>query len=170
MKLFHFSEDPSIAIFEPRQLEYRLNEPAMVWAVDEFHAPHYFLPRDCPRVCVWPQESTTEEDRRQFFGHSKTDHLIAVEAGWLKRIGTAHIYRYTFNPENFDLYDTNAGYYTSTQTVKPISIDRIDDLISAITSLGIEFRITPSLLPLRDSILASTVNFSMIRMKFANQA
>ena len=72
---------------EPRQLEYRLNEPAMVWAVDEFHAPHYFLPR-----------------------------------------------------------------------------------VQRIASRNIEFRITPSLLPLRDSILASTVNFSMIRMKYANQA
>ena len=170
MKLFHFSEEPDIAIFEPRQLEYRLNEPAMVWAVDEFHAPHYFLPRDCLRVCIWPQEDTTEEDSQRFFGHSRTNHIIAVETGWLEQIRNTQLYQYTFDPEDFDLYDSNAGYYTSTQTVKPTSIDPIDDLIQRIASRGIEFRITPSLLPLRDSILASTVNFSMIRMKYANQA
>ncbi|WP_420852114.1 DUF6886 family protein [Paenibacillus hamazuiensis] len=67
------------------------------------------------------------------------------------------------------MYEPNAGYYTTVQTVKPVSVEKLDDLLGRIVSLGVELRITPSLLPLRDAILASTVNFSMIRMKNAKQ-
>ncbi len=169
MKLYHFSEEPDITIFEPRKLDYRANEPAMVWAIDEFHAPHYFFPRDCPRVCIWPKEDTTESDFNRFFGHSKTARIVAIEAGWFERVRTAHLFRYTFEPDHFTSYEPNAGYYTATQTVKPISVERMDDLLGSLIALGIELRITPSLMPLRDAILSSTVNFSMIRMKNAKQ-
>ena len=49
MNLFHFSEDPSIARFEPRSRSDDPDELPFVWAIDEEHAPHYYFPRDCPR-------------------------------------------------------------------------------------------------------------------------
>jgi hypothetical protein len=169
VKLYHFSDNSEIDLFKPRQLDYRMDEPAQVWAIDEFHAPHYFSPRDCPRVCIWPKEDTTEQDFYRFFGHSKTKRIIAFETGWLERITKGFIYRYVFNGDEFTLQDSNAGYYTTTSTVKPIAVERMDHLLERITVQGIEVRITPSLIPLKQSILSSTINFSMIRMRNAIQ-
>ncbi|CAG7642363.1 DUF6886 family protein [Paenibacillus allorhizosphaerae] len=167
MKLYHFSEQSDIRSFTPRQLDYRQNEPAMVWTIDEFHAPHYYFPRDCPRVCIWPSDDTTEADIQRFFGHSVTKRVVAIESRWFERVKSAAIYRYEFAPDQFSLYEANAGYYTSTQTVQPVSVERMDDLLHSLTCLDIEVRITPSLFPLKEAILSSTVNFSMIRMKYA---
>ncbi|ULL18095.1 hypothetical protein DVH26_28710 [Paenibacillus sp. H1-7] len=169
MRLYHFSEDPDIALFEPRTLDYRQEEPAMVWAIDEFHAPHYYFPRNCPRVCLWPEESTSEADKERFFGHSAVQRIIAVESDWLERIRETKLYRYVFEEEGFAEYDINAGYYTSLQTVNPVAVEPIGDLLQQLSLTGIELRITPSLMPLRAAILESTVNFSMIRMKYAKQ-
>lgn len=167
MKLYHFSEQPDIRTFVPRQLDYRRTEPAMVWTIDEFHAPHYYFPRDCPRVCIWPVEDTNEADIQRFFGQSETRRMIAIESRWFERVNRASIYRYESAPDPFSLYTADAGYYTSTSTVQPVSVERMDDLLHRLTCLGIEIRVTPSLFPLRDAILSSTVQFSMIRMKNA---
>jgi hypothetical protein len=144
-----------------------MDEPAQVWTIDEFHSPHYYFPRDCPRVCIWPQEDTTDDDLQRFFGHSNTQRMVAVETGWLERIRRTTIYRYIFDPEQFELYESNAGYYTSTRIVKPVAVEKLDDLLGSLVTLNIEVRITPSLRPLKEAIPVSTVNFSMIRMKNA---
>ncbi|WP_323132045.1 DUF6886 family protein [Paenibacillus silvisoli] len=115
--LYHFSEDGGIPIFEPRQLPYRTNEPAMVWTIDAFHALHYYFPRDCPRVCMWPKSDTTEEDRLKLFGQSSVNHVVAIESEWLERLRRSTLFRYAFDPGLFELYDANAGYYTAKQTV-----------------------------------------------------
>ncbi|MDF2959262.1 MAG: hypothetical protein K0S39_997 [Paenibacillus sp.] len=170
MKLFHFSEESNIKVFEPRKLDYRTNEPAMVWTIDEFHAPHYFLPRDCPRICIWPKEHTTNADMHYFFGLSKNARIIAIESEWLETIRKTELFRYVFEPEHFKKYDLNAGYYTATQSVKPLLVERMDNLLESICSCGIELRITPSLSLLKDAVLSSTLNFSMIRMRNAKES
>jgi hypothetical protein len=168
IKVYHFSEEPDIEEFEPRVIN-QADESAKVWAIDDFHAPHYYFPRECPRVCVWPKEDTTLQDRMAFFGMSTVNRMIAIETGWYERVRNGHIYRYTFDGDDFVLYEPNAGYYISTQTVKPIKVEKIEDLIMAILKEGIELRVTPSLMLLKDRILKSTVNFSMIRMRNAVQ-
>lgn len=167
MNLYHFSEESDIAIFKPRKLDTRKLEPAMVWAIDEFHAPHYYFPRDCPRVCIWPKEDTTDADLQWFFGHSGTNRIVAIETGWYERMKMAVIYRYRFNADSFNSHTPDAGYYTSLHTVEPLAVDRLDGLPERILALGIELRITPSLRPLQAVIPSLTVNFSMIRMKNA---
>lgn len=167
MKLYHFSEESNIQVFEPRKI-YNQTE-AKVWTIDAYHAPHYYFPRECPRVCLWPKEDTTEADLVKFFGMSKTKRIVAIEAGWYDRLKKGTIYKYTFDSEGFKLEEPNAGYYTTNLTVKPLSIEKIDDLIDAILQEGIELRVTPSLIPLKERILESTVNFSMIRMRNAIQ-
>ncbi len=60
MRLFHFSDDPAIALFVPRPVAVPLARSAgrewlngpLVWATDELHAILYLFPRDCPRVLV----------------------------------------------------------------------------------------------------------------------
>ncbi|AZN41848.1 DUF6886 family protein [Paenibacillus albus] len=165
--LYHFSEDPNITVFTPRQLDYRLDEPAMVWSIDAFHGVHYYFPRDCPRICLWPMEGTTTEDRMRFFGMANTDRLMAIESAWLERLRTTVLYRYSFDEADFELYEANAGYYTATKEVKPVSVERMDNLLQWIVNAGVELRVTPSLQQLRDAVIGSTVNFSMIRMRNA---
>ncbi|WP_258171291.1 DUF6886 family protein [Paenibacillus sp. R14(2021)] len=167
MKLFHFSEDPSIRVFTPRQLPYRLDEPPMVWAIDELHSYHYYFPRDCPRVCFWFDEGTTDADKAYFFGQSRTARIIAIESGWLSRLRSARLYRYVFDAEQFRLYNGNAGYYVSESEVSPEAIEPVEDCMGRLAEAGIELRITPSLMPLKEAIPASTVHFSMIRMSNA---
>ncbi|SFI34202.1 hypothetical protein SAMN02799624_00466 [Paenibacillus sp. UNC496MF] len=164
MKLYHFSENPDIQRFVPRQLPYRLHEPAMVWAIDERRACNYYFPRDCPRVCFWTEAETTAEDRERFFGFSRASHIVAVEAGWLDRIRDAKLYRYAFEPGPFESYDGNAGYYVARHEVEPASVERVDDCLGLLAAAGVEVRVTPSLHPLKEALPASTVNFSMIRM------
>ena len=48
--LYHFSEDPAIWRFEPHVPATNPDHRAGVWAIDDDHAPLYWLPRDCPRV------------------------------------------------------------------------------------------------------------------------
>ncbi|GAA0394710.1 DUF6886 family protein [Paenibacillus motobuensis] len=65
--------------------------------------------------------------------------------------------------------DAVAGYYVSRETVRPLHIEPIQDLVDQLLSYDIELRFTPNLHPLKDAILASTItNFSMIRMRNAN--
>ena len=54
MRLFHYSEDPSIVVFEPRPVRVPaarragfewLNGP-LVWAIDEPHSILYLFPRE----------------------------------------------------------------------------------------------------------------------------
>jgi hypothetical protein len=165
VKLYHFSENPDIQKFEPR-LIYKETE-AKVWTIDEYHAPHYYFPRECPRVCIWPKEDTSAEDLELFFGMSITHRMIAIESAWYERVSKGHIYRYSFDPIDFEIHEPNAGYYISTQCVEPINVERMDDLVGSIVTHGIELRVTPSLKPLREFILKSSINFSMIRMRNA---
>ncbi|WP_339293213.1 DUF6886 family protein [Paenibacillus sp. FSL W8-0187] len=47
--LYHFSEDPNIDIFVPRENQNRKDFPAVVWAIDKEHEFTYYFPRNCPR-------------------------------------------------------------------------------------------------------------------------
>ncbi|RJE90258.1 hypothetical protein D3P07_08610 [Paenibacillus sp. 1011MAR3C5] len=167
MKLFHFSEESNIPFFEPRKI-YDQSE-AKVWAIDEYHAPHYFFPRDCPRICLWTNEETSNRDSEKFFGMSASRRMVAIETRWYERLRTGHIYRYTFDPDSFREEDGNAGYYVSNQKVMPHSVERVEDLFNAILDEGIEVWVTPSLIPMRDRVLESTIAFSMIRMRNAQE-
>lgn len=165
--LYHFSEKPDIRIFEPRKPANRQDERAVVWAIDVHHAPHYYVPRDCPRICVEAGEEAAESDVEKFFGLSGVRRMIAIEAGWYERIRDGKLYRYSFNPENFELMDWNAGYYVSSKTVKPIRVEPMDDLIGAMLDASIELRVMPSLMLLKKQVLSSTLRYSMIRMRNA---
>ncbi|MDQ6602886.1 MAG: hypothetical protein M3176_06415 [Chloroflexota bacterium] len=80
MPLSHFSEDSTIARFMPRSPLARPDVEALVWAIDERHAPVYFFPRDCPRVCFWPLPMTTLEDAARWFAAVPGRMVIAIES------------------------------------------------------------------------------------------
>lgn len=167
MKLYHFSEESDITIFEPRTIYDQTD--AKVWTIDTYHAAHYFFPRECPRVCVWSKEDVEQLHLAQEFGVTSTQRMIAIESDWYDRVRKGHIYRYTFESEHFELENKDAGYYSSKCTVRPIAVERMDDLIDAILKEDIEFRVMPSLMPLKQKVLESNVQFSMIRMRNAKE-
>ncbi len=167
MKLFHFSENPNISYFEPHVPNTNPDQEPYVWAIDEEHAVHYYFPRDCPRVAFWITPETSSEDIEQFFAHTSAKRIIAIEAGWLKRIRDTKLYVYEFPDETFECIDQNAGYYVSREPAKPLSVEPLGDLLDRLEEANIELRVTSSLWKLRNAVIESSVAFSIIRMQNA---
>lgn len=168
--LYHFSEEPDIAVFVPRAVStHFIPDRALVWAIDEWHAPMYYLPRECPRACFWAGEQTTDEDRERWFGGIDARMVMMIESGWLARIRSTTIYRYTLPSETFALQDANAGHWVSTEQVTPIAIEPLDDLLTAIADAHVELRITPRLLDLWPRVIESSLSFSGTRLRNAQQ-
>ena len=165
--LYHFSEDPHIERFLPRPVKIGPSDEVLVWGIDSLHCHLYYFPRDCPRVVISKSSRTSAEDTETFFGHTTAAAIAAIESHWLERLRTTTIYRYTLPPEGFALRDETAGYWVSKQEVRPIDVEPIPDLMAALIGAGVELRIMPSLVPMRDAVIASTVEFDIIRWRNA---
>lgn len=77
--LYHFSEDPNIQAFVPRLHPSHPSLPPAVWAIDEAHAPMYYLPRDCPWIAFRLKEDTSAEDKAYFLDQTQAKMVINVE-------------------------------------------------------------------------------------------
>jgi hypothetical protein len=163
--LYHFSEEAVIETFIPRpNKSYPHLEPA-VWAIDHEHAAHYYFPRDCPRVIYWKSETSTDEDINLYFKHSSTNKIIVIENRWIERLRDTRLYVYGFEPKDFYIFEgaKTAGYYISHKEVKPLQVEVMDNLLERILEQEIELRFTPKLGLIRNSIIQSTLDFSIIR-------
>ena len=167
MPLYHFSEDPSIARFEPRPPLARCDVEPLVWAIDGWHQAMYYFPRDCPRACFWPGEETTAEDRARLYAGVTARMVIGVESVWLERIRAAALYRYAMPEETFELIDEHAGHWVSRGPVVPLSVEPVGDLLVALSTANVELRITPSLAALWREIIQTTMCFSGTRLRNA---
>jgi len=165
--LYHFSEKSDITYFEPRFATSELG--AVVWGISKAGMYKYLLPRDCPRVSFRADEHTSAQDIQAFFGHSSARCVVAIESCWLETMRTTKLYRYHLPADTFRLHleDERTQYYVSHQPVTPLSVVCIDDLLKALVDLGVEFRVMPSLWPLYDAVVNSTLAFSIIRMRHA---
>jgi hypothetical protein len=164
--LYHVSERPDIACFEPRVIGETSPEP-LVWAVEEGRLANYLLPRDCPRVTFRAGAETTAGDRERFLGHAGAGHVVAIEAGWAAAVRAGRLYVYTMPAESFVLHDETAGYWVSRRSVTPAGVRCVEDILAELLGRGVELRIMPTLWPLRDAVAASTLAFSIIRMRNA---
>lgn len=170
MRLFHISEFPDIRIFEPRPVKfdtYDIDGDA-VWAIDEEHLPNYFLPRDCPRICIHRGPLTTGDDIRKYFGDSEAGSIIYVERDWMERIDEEVLYMYEFEGKGFRPIDENAGYYISGKPVIPLNMSKIKSLPEQLKKFDVELRPLGSLWDLREEVISSTLCYSMIRMRNAS--
>jgi hypothetical protein len=140
-----------------------------VWAIDEDHALHYYFPRDCPRVIFWKAALTSKLDTHTFFCGTAADKIIAVENNWLDRMRQTALYRYTFSEENFMAFEEakTAGYFVSYKEIIPVCVEPVGDLIGKILSRNVELRFMPNLHPLKDQIVSSSLDFSIIRIRNA---
>ncbi len=146
--------------------EEMLRRLELPYRVIDWHAPMYYVPRDCPRACFWCGPDTADDDRR-WMGDAGARMVIAIESAWLERVRTTVLYRYTMPPETFVPADEDGGHWVSRATVVPLAIEPMTDLLASLAAAGVELRIMPSLIALWQRVVASTLCFSGTRLRNA---
>ena len=166
-EVLHFSEDPSITVFEPHVAATAQQPQAFVWAVDADRAPDYWFPRQCPRALTWAVSTTTPQDRERFLGASWRVH--AIEYAWLSRLESVVLYAYRFDAADFAPFGAPLpNAHVATVTVRPLGPpEPVGSLLAAHEAAGIELRVLPNLWPYWDQVIASTLGFSGIRLRNA---
>jgi hypothetical protein len=171
-EVLHFSEDPTIELFEPHVAATAAETTAYVWAVDARNAPSYWFPRQCPRAMVWARSSTTAADRDRILGPGGP-RVHAIEYGWLKTMQTTKVYAYRFAADTFvPIASPGADPHAmvSTEPVTPLAApEPIGDLLDCHEAAGIQLRLLPSLWPFWEAVIASSVGFSGIRLRNARR-
>lgn len=163
-RVYHVSETPGITCFDPRADDKGRN---LVWAIGESRLHNYLLPRDCPRVTYYATTATTPADRRAFFSVSDAGSVVAIEQAWLPALRSTQLYVYEFAADTFTLEDSIAAYYVSACATMPISTRVVTDPLPELFERDVELRVLSSLWPLRDAVAASSLGFSIIRMRNA---
>jgi hypothetical protein len=166
-RLFHVSDRPGITHFTPRPVRagHPLNDlPPVVWAVEERMLHNYLLPRDCPRVTFYARHDSDPADVASLLGATAARYVVAVEMDWLDAIRNTNLWLYELRPMTFSVIDEGAGNWVSAEAVAPLAVERVDDLLAALARRDVELRFTPSLWPLYDKVVASSLQFSCIRM------
>lgn len=173
MRLFHFSDDPAIERFEPRPVRVPSQRPAgrewlngpLVWAIDDWHAPMYLFPRDCPRILIWPTPATSLADLERWWGERECRMIAHVEWAWFKALSSGVLYRYELPLEAFESLD-DAGMWVARQGVTPTAREVIDDLPAALRGNGVELRLMDDLTPLK-GVWSSGLHASGVRLRNA---
>ncbi len=175
MRLFHFSEDPSIERFVPRPVRVPSERPPgrewlngpLVWAIEDAYQAMYLFPRECPRVLYWPTAATTDADRDRWWGHRTARFVAAVEWAWVDRLATGSLMRYEMPASSFvDLED--AGMWVSASVVTPVAVERVANLPRALREQGVELLVVERLSELPE-LRKTTLHVSSIRMRNAQR-
>lgn len=171
LRLFHFSDDATIATFEPRPVRIAavrppgrewLNGP-LVWAIDAAHAFMYLFPRDCPRLLAWATAETSLADRTRWLGSSRV--VAYVEMDWRDRMQAAELTRYELAPSGFVSLD-DAGMWVSRHTTAVLGRQQVRDLPQALADAGVELRFVAVLGALRQ-LYTTSLHVSGIRLRNA---
>ena len=166
--LWHVSEDPSIERFAPHvSATAEIDEP-LVWAIDARHLPLYWFPRDCPRGTFWADAATLPGDAERLLGGSSRVH--AIEEIWIERMRTTDVFAYRLPETAFELHPDIGGYWVSRETVDPLEVTPLGDLVALHDAAEIELRVLPNLWPLWNEVVASTLEFSGMRLRNAQPA
>lgn len=143
-----------------------LNGP-LVWAATEQRQAAYLFPRDCPRVLLWLTDSTTDEDRKAWWGDRSASMIACVEWRWLDAIRSAELFRYELPSDTFHPVEDDHWMCVSAEGVTPTSVDSCGDLLAAHSRLGVELRFMDSLWPLA-GVWSTTLHASGIRLRNAH--
>jgi len=163
--LWHVSEDASIERFAPHVSATADLEEPLVWAVDTRHLPLYWFPRDCPRGTFWSGAATEPADAERLLGGSPRVH--AIEQAWLDRMHTADVFAYRLQERTFVPHPDVGGYWVSRTTVEAIEVGPLGDLVALHDDAGIELRILSNLWQLWNVVVASTLEYSGLRLRNA---
>jgi hypothetical protein len=174
MRLFHFSDDPSIEVFVPRPVTVPsdrgpgndwMNGP-LVWAISDAFQAMYLFPRDCPRIVVLRKAGADPADVAQWFGERDCQAVAHIEWDWWDRVRTMPLYRYELPPEPFeDLGD--AGHFVARGAVEPIRMEPLTDLPAVMQEARVELRLMHRLTPLWRLWRSTTLHVSGVRLRNA---
>jgi uncharacterized protein DUF6886 len=159
--LWHVSENPSIERFEPHVSATAKSPEPRVWAVDTRHLPLFWFPRECPRGTFWATPETTA-DEAGLLGASSRVHI--VEAEWVGRLRTTRVYAYRLPEDSFAHDHQVGGYWLSRETVLPTEVVELGDLVVRHEHATIELRVLDNLWPTWNRVIASSLEFSGIRL------
>jgi hypothetical protein len=165
MRLYHISETPKITEFIPQPSLRK--QKSLVWAISEDKLHNYLLPRDCPRVTFFLKPDSNPADIKKLIGNAIIKAVVAIEKKRIPIIKKTILYKYEFNPKDFELEDECAGYYVTERIQKPISVTKINNIFDELLKYNIELRILPSLWKIREAVIKSSLGFSIIRMQNA---
>jgi hypothetical protein len=166
--LWHVSEDASIARFTPHVSATAEETEPLVWAVDTRHLPFYWFPRQCPRGAFWADSKTDPRDAERLLGGASRVH--AIEDAWLDRMHSAQVSAYRLPDETFEPHPEVGGYWLSRVAVAPLAVEPLGDLVALHEQAEIELRVLPNLWPLWNEVVASTLEFSGMRLRNAQPA
>lgn len=154
--LWHVSEDATMKRFVP------LDE--LNWAIDTRHLPLYWFPRDCPRATFWATSETSDDDVERWLDGDRKRRVHVLESAWLERMRTTRVVAYRLPDASFEPEDR---FWVTRETVEPLALVELGDLLARHAEARIELRVAPALYPLWDSVVASTLDFSGIRLRNA---
>jgi Family of unknown function (DUF6886) len=163
-ELWHVSEDATIEVFHPQRSDLHALDEPLVWAVDTRYWWLYWFPRDCPRACFEANEDTTDADVERWLDGDRTRRVGVIESGWLERFRAARVYAYRLPPDTFEPWDK---FFVSRETVAPLELRELGDLLARHADAGNELRVAPALYPLWDRVIETTLDFSGIRLRNA---
>ena len=164
--LYHFSEDPAIERFVPHVPRTNPSLQPGVWAIDYAHSPLYWFPRDCPRVTAFPRNDSERRRYREAFC-TIADRVHAIETGWLHRVRTATLYRYSFEASAFRPWPESSGQWISESIILPVDVEPLNDLLGMHADAMIDLRVVPDLWPIYDLAMSDQWDYSMVRMRNA---
>jgi hypothetical protein len=164
----HFSEDPSIREFVPRRAPTQQIDTVHVWAVDMFHAPSYWFPRQCPRAMAWRLPTTGLDDAERLLGPER-DRVHAIEYSWLDQLRAATLFAYRFDASLFRPVAADKHAHVCDHPVRPLGpAEEVGDLLALHQAAGIELRVVNNLWPYLTAVTRSTLGFSGIRLANAH--
>ncbi|MFF0269106.1 DUF6886 family protein [Kribbella sp. NPDC004536] len=164
-EVLHFSEDPTITTFEPYVARTNGKVTPYVWAVGHDRAPDYWFPRECPRAMAWVGPGTTADDRERIIGSGSGSRVHAVEYGWLDAMRSVSLYAYRLPAQPFAEHD---AAFVATSVVRPLGPpERVGDLFALHDEAGIQLRVLPRLHDFWAAAVASTLEWSGIRLRNA---
>jgi hypothetical protein len=164
-QVLHFSEDPTIEVFRPHVAKTTQQATPYVWAVDHARAPDYWFPRQCPRAMAWIGPTTTSDDRDRIIGAGSGTRVHAVEYGWLDAMRSVKLYAYRLPA---GLFTVNDAAVVATTEVRPLGPpERVRDLFELHDEAGIQLRVLSRLHGFWDEVIASTLEWSGIRLRNA---
>jgi hypothetical protein len=155
------SENPSIEQFEPHVSATAASDEPRVWAIDTRHLPLYWFPRECPRGTFWATSRTSASDKALLAGGARV-HL--VERSWIAAMRTTRVYAYRLPEGPFAEDGEVGGYWLSRETVVPVEVVELGDLVARHETAGIELRLLDNLWPSWNRVVASTLEYSGIRL------
>ena len=165
--LWHVSEDSAIERFRPHVSATAASTEPRVWAVDTRHLPLYWFPRECPRGTFWATPDTTSDDASLLDGARRV-HLL--EDRWVDALRATPVLAYRLPEETFRPDPEVGGYWLSRDAVEPVEVVELGDLVQRHAAAGIELRVVPNLWPVWSRVVASTLEFSGIRLHNAKPA